>query len=43
MSVCPRDDCDATAWEVVEFSGGEEFAVEKRECEYGHRWTEVLS
>lgn len=40
-SACPE--CGTTVWEVVEFSGGETSAVETRECERGHEWTEVLT
>ena len=39
-SACPQ--CGSTAWKVTEFSGCEECAVETRECENGHEWTEVL-
>jgi len=40
-SPCPQ--CGTTVWTVTDFSGGEHSAVEVRECERGHEWTEVLT
>lgn len=41
-SECPE--CGCTHWGVDFFSGGENSAVEARECQdCGHEWTEVLT
>lgn len=42
MTPSPCPVCGTTVWEVSDFSGGAEIAVETRECERGHEWTEVL-
>jgi len=40
-SACPE--CGTEVWEIIEFSGGSESAVEIRECVHGHAWTVVLT
>jgi uncharacterized Zn finger protein len=38
---CPA--CDCTHWRVVQFSGGEQYALETRRCQdCGREWTEGL-